>query len=155
METFKAWKELIKAVKGISSAIEGENSEGSSAANDNTNYLIDLAGQYYGLVNKNLDSTKLAFDVGEQFTPTKLGDIFTQEGIDIINSMLSNEFIKTNQVSVFIFAKDIPNGDWLEEMMELKFDGSTNKYIISMGLYRGDTIDEFTVDTPMSRLGQG
>ena len=155
METFKAWKELIKAVKGISSAIEGENSEGGSGEVDNTNYII-LLGSNYGLVNKNLDASKLAFNIKEikDLEPEKVGDLFTQEGVDIINSMLSNEIIKTEAVSVFVFVKDTSEGDLLGSVVTLGFDSNTNKYGILFRLkYAGYTSDKFTLDTPMSQGG--
>ena len=155
METFKAWKELIKAVKGISSAIEGENSEGGSGEVDNTNYII-LLGSNYGLVNKNLDASKLAFNIKEikDLEPEKVGDLFTQEGVDIINSMLSNEIIKAISVQVFVFVKDSPIGDLLSSFVTLRFDNITNKYSILFNLhYSGYTSDKFTLDTPMSKDG--
>ena len=155
METFKAWKELIKAVKGISSAIEGEDSKGDSGEVDNTNYIIPLDGNL-GLVNKNLDATKLAFDLEEfiGIKPEKVGDLFTQEGVDIINSMLSNEIIKRKNVQVFMFLKDSPEGDLLATIVTLGFDSNINKYRILFNLnYGGYTSDKFTLDTPMSRGG--
>lgn len=155
METFKAWKELIKAVKGISSAIEGEDSKEGSGEVDNTNYIIHL-GSNLGLVNKNLDNTKLAFDVEstESFAPTKVGDIFTQDGVDIINSMLSNEIIKTRSVKVFVFLKDTSRGNFLYPIVNLGFTNTTNKYIITYGLNtKSYTSDKFTLDTPMSQDG--
>ena len=151
METFKAWKELIKAVKGISSAIEGEDSKGDSGEVDNTNYIIPLDGNL-GLVNKNLDASKLVFNIEERkhVNPKKVGDLFTQEGVDIINSMLSNEIIKTEAVSVFVFVKDTSGGDLLSPVVTLGFDSITNKYGILFKLnYAGYTSDKFTLDTPM------
>ena len=155
METFKAWKELIKAVKGISSAIEGENPEGGSGEVDNTNYIIPLDGNL-GLVNKNLDASKLAFDIETilDLKPTKVGDLFTQEGVDIINSMLSNEIIKRRNVQVFVFLKDSSEGDLLATIVILGFDSNINKYIILFNSnYGGYTSDKFTLDTPMSKGG--
>ena len=156
METFKAWKELIKAVKGISSAIEGEDSKGGSGEVDNTNYFIPL-GSNRGFVNKNLDATKVVFSVDEEsiesLKPTKVGDIFTQEGVDIINSMLSNEIIKKGSVAAFVFIKDSSEGDLLVPVVQLRFD-ITNKYQILFNVnYAGYTRDKFTLNTPMSEEG--
>ena len=154
METFKAWKELIKAVKGISSAIEGENSEGGSTIKDDANYLVRI-GSSYGLVNKNLDTTKLAFDVEEfiDIKPKKVGDLFTQEGVDIINSMLSNEIIKRKPIEVFVFFKDTSEGDLLYPIV--KFEFGNDKYIIRHEPSNtvASTSNKFTLDTPMSKEG--
>lgn len=156
METFKAWKELIKAVKGISSAIEGENSKGGSGEVDNTNYLISLGNNSYGLINKNLDAAKLAFNIEEfqDIIPTKVGDLFTQEGVNIINSILSDEIIKNRSVQVCLFAKDSPEGNILSPIVTLRFINNANKYEILFNLnYAGYTSDKFTLDTPMSYGG--
>ena len=155
MERFKPWKELVLALKSIADAIEGEDSKGDSGEVDNTNYIIPL-NDAVGLVNKNLDASKLVFNIEERkhVNPKKVGDLFTQEGVDIINSMLSNEIIKTEAVSVFVFVKDTSGGDLLSPVVTLGFDSITNKYGILFKLnYAGYTSDKFTLDTPMSKDG--
>lgn len=153
MKEFKPLKELVKALIYIGDAIEGEEPKGNSIANDDTNYLIVVGDNEYRFVNKNLDSTKIAFDLkdAESLIPKKVGDIFTQEGVDIINSMLSNNLIKTNEIKVFVFLKDTVEGDLLYSLVSLRFKNDTNEYIIIYGTNNitGSTSDKFTLDTPM------
>lgn len=153
MKEFKPLKELVKALTYIGDAIEGENSKEGSVSNDDANYVIIIGDGNFGLVNKNLDSTKLAFNLEEflSFVPTKVGDIFTQEGVDIINSMLTNNLIKTNGVRVFVFLKDTLEGNLLHGLVSLRFNDNTNKYAITYGTNNitGSTSDKFTLDTPL------
>lgn len=156
MGEFKPLKELVKALTYIGDAIEGEESKGDSVIKDDTNYLTQN-DNIYGLVNRNLDSSKLAFHVegvaGGQLVPTKVGDIFTQEGVDIINSMLSNELIKTHEVGICVFFKDTSAGNLLIPLVTLGFNNNVNKYAIRYQKISGFTSDKFTLDTPMSQGG--
>ena len=157
MGEFKVMKELIKALTYIGDAIEGEDSKEAYVVNDDANYLLNFDGDYM-LINKNLDSTKLAFgyeEVLNEIVPTKVGDIFTQEGVDIINSMLSNELIKTHKINVFVFFKDTQEGDLLINIVSLRFKNDINKYTIIYGsnVITGSTSDKFTLDTPMYSNG--
>ena len=152
MEKFKPLKELVKALTYIGDAIKGEESEEDSIIKDDSNYVIIIGRGNFGFVNKNLDSTKVAFNIENvSFTPTILGDIFTQEGVDIINSMLSHNLIKTNTIKVFVFLKDTPEGNLLYSPVSLRFKDDTNEYIIEYGERNitGSTSDKFTLDTPM------
>ena len=153
MKEFKPLKELVKALTYIGDAIKGEESKEDSIIKDDSNYVIIISRNNYGFVNKNLDSTKLAFNIENvSFTPRIVGEIFTQEGVDIINSMLSNNIIKANTVKVFVFLKDTPEGDLLYSPVSLTFKNSTNEYIIMYGESNitGSTSDKFTLDTPMN-----
>lgn len=150
METFKAWKELIKAVKGISSAIEGENSGGEV---DNINYIDKDNGI---LVNKNLDSTKLAFDIGgSMFVPTKVGDLFNQEGVDIINSMLSILVdYPDSELIIYVFIKDSPVGNAVFDVIHLLYERRMDEFVMIRYGYTGRVSDKFTIDTPLIRNSQ-
>lgn len=156
MGEFKVMKELVKALTYIGDAIEGENSKEGSVIKDNANYLTQIDNSYR-LVNRNLDSSKLAFNINEvfpSFTPVKVGDIFTQEGVDIINSMLSNELIKTHEVVICVFLKDTSAGNLLTPLVTLGFNNNVNKYAIRYNRnISGFTSDKFTLDTPMSKGG--
>lgn len=151
MGKFKPLKELVRALTYIGDAIECKESEGNSVANDNTNYMIAIGGDY-GFINKNLDSTKIVFDPKDarSLIPKKVGDIFTQEGVDIINSMLSYEFGEGETIKVFLFLKTTKiNG--LTPVVSLKFSNNTNEYVMTYGTNNiiGSTSDKFTLDTPM------
>lgn len=158
MRKFKPLKELVRALTYIGDAIESENSKGDSTVNDDTNYVVIIGNGHFGIANKNLDSTKLAFNVNEltnSFKPKKVGDIFTQEGVDIINNMLSNNIIKTNTIKVFVFVKDTAEGDLLYSPVSLGFANNTNEYKImySANNIIGFTNDKFTLDTPLLNNG--
>jgi len=152
METFKAWKELIKAVKGISSAIEGEDSKGGSCEVDNINYINE---EERILFNRNLDNTKLAFDAATGPTSMqKVGDLFNQEGIDIINSMLP--ILVNNQErywDVYFFIKDAPTGNVAQPIVKLMYNGVDNLFAMKCGGYVARISDKFTLDTAMSQGG--
>lgn len=151
MGEFKVMKELIKALTYIGDAIKGEDSKEPSIVNDDTNYMIAIGGGY-GFINKNLDSTKIVFDPKDarSLIPKKVGDIFTQEGVDIINSMLSYKFGEGETIKVFLFLKTTEiNG--LTPVVSLKFSNNTNEYVMTYGTNNiiGSTSDKFTLDTPM------
>lgn len=149
METFKAWKELIKAVKGISSAIEGGNSGGEV---DNTNYIDE---ENLLLFNKNLDNTKLAFDTSTgPAIIQKVGDLFNQEGVDIINSMLPILVDNKNKIcKVYVFIKDSHTGNVAANFITLTYEARMDEFVMREGAYVGRVSDKFTLDTPMSKGG--
>lgn len=159
MKEFKPLKELVKALTYIGDAIKGEDSKEPSIANDDTNYLIALNNDGYAFVNKSLDSAKLAFniEVSNLLIPTKVGDIFTQEGVNIINSMISNNIVKTSPTRIFGFFKDRPEGNlFLGFGVALGFYNSRNEYMIMYrgrnGNFVGFTSDKFNLDIPMSNV---
>lgn len=119
---------------------------------DNTNYINE---EKRILFNRNLDNTKLAFDAATALISIqKVGDLFNQEGIDIINSMLPILVNNQNRYwDVYFFIKDAPTGNVAEPMVSLMYNGVDNLFTMKFGSYSARVSDKFTLDTPMSRGG--
>lgn len=155
MERFKPWKELVLALKSIADAIEGKSSGSGGGEIDNTLYFDfpDI------IINKNLDSTKIAFDVENtnmrDLVPSKLGDILNQAGVDVINDMfdklIEKKGIDNRTYKAKAFIKGTSYGDIFGSILEFSVS-ETERFIgfDANDYYVGTTTDKFTVDTVMS-----
>lgn len=157
MERFKPWKELVLALRSIADAIEGKNSGSEGGEIDNTIYF-----SYNDSVTiKSLDDAKFVDSADNLMnsTPSKLGDILNQDGVNIINNVL-DKLIEVYgggnfQTGIISFHKNTSEGDIAGNLLGLIYRGGGKYYIHMMSItqadgYIGETTDKFTLDTLMT-----
>lgn len=157
MERFKPWKELVLALRSIADAIEGKGS-GSDEQIDNKIYAAYVGER--ALINKNMDISKFKYNpfVPNIFVPTKLEDVLTQEGVDIINSIL--DFSKNSgdswSYNIGVFGEEDNENILVSNILTLYKNPDSEKCYLTINdiHYYFETTDKFALDTVAKKESQ-